>query len=151
MPAHDPQAIVALEEAGAFVESNHHGEAVMVNLYGTQITDDGLQDLKELVFLEKLQLRGCRNFTDAGLKHLRGLAKLGFVNLWGTPVTDIGLEHLRELAGLKTLLLGDTSVTDAGLENLEGLTKLETMDLSATRVTEEGVRQLRQMLPNCTI
>ena len=99
----------------------------MVNLYGTQITDDGLQHLKELAFLEKLQLRGCRNFTDAGLEH------------WGG------------LAGLKTLLIGHTCITDAGLEDLKGLTNLETLDLSTTRVTEEGVRQLRQVLPKCRI
>ena len=33
--------------------------------------------------LEKLILRGCRNFSDAGLKNLRELTNLALLNLWG--------------------------------------------------------------------
>ncbi|MGY8771548.1 MAG: protein kinase domain-containing protein, partial [Pirellulales bacterium] len=58
-------------------------------------------------------------FTDAGLKHLKGLTSLISLNLSDTNITDAGLEHLRGLTGLISLNLNDTQVTDAGLSELK--------------------------------
>ena len=47
----------------------HLGNAVRVNLQGRQVTDAGLEHLKGLTKLERLDL-GDTRITDAGLEHL---------------------------------------------------------------------------------
>jgi hypothetical protein len=39
-------------------------------LYGTQITDEGLKELAELRNLAQLDLRFCKQLTDAGVTEL---------------------------------------------------------------------------------
>jgi hypothetical protein len=56
--------------------------------------------------------------TDAGLKHLAGLAGLQDVSLARTGVTDEGLKHFKGLKGVRTLYLNGTRVTDAGIDEL---------------------------------
>ena len=52
------------------------------------------------------------------------------VCLNSTNVTDAGLGHLKGLAKLQSLYLSQTEVTDAGLEHLKGLTQLQSLYLS---------------------
>jgi len=89
--------------------------------------------------------------TDAGLVHLRDLPKLRFLSLTGTQITDAGLVYLEGLTNLKALSLDNTQITDAGLVQLKRLTKLEALGLSDTKVTDEGVKKLQEALPNCYI
>jgi hypothetical protein len=65
--------------------------------------------------------------ADVGLEHLKGLTRLGWLNLWGTKVTDVGLNPL---AGLATL---------------------QSLNLLFTDVTTDGAKRLQQTLPNCKI
>ena len=72
----------------------------------------------------RTRLRRTRNAAigcdaSAGLEHLKGLTKLGYLNLWSTKVTDAGLVHLEGLTNLKGLNLRKTQVTDAGVEKLQ--------------------------------
>jgi len=69
----------------------------------------------------------------------------------GTGVTDAGLEHLRGMAKLNVLNLFGTKVTDAGLGYIKGLNQLQRLDLRRTKVTDAGVKTLQQALPNCKI
>jgi hypothetical protein len=98
--------------------------------------------------------------TDAGLEHLKGLTSLKRLDLYSTQITDAGLEHLKGLTGLQSLDLRSTQITDAGLEHLKGLTSLKRnavqdvgawLDLSSTRVTDTGIKKLQEALPNCRI
>jgi len=58
--------------------------------------------------------------SDAGLEHLRELSSLKGLNLSGTQIGDAGLEHLQGLTSLEFLELGFiTNVTDAGREELK--------------------------------
>jgi hypothetical protein len=59
------------------------------------------------------------NITDEGLKQLKRFFQLEILGLRAARVTDGGLVHLKELAKLKTLDLIDTKVTDAGINNLK--------------------------------
>ena len=112
-----------------------------LDLNSTQVTDAGLEHLKGLTKLEHLDLGGTR-VTGAGLKHLKGLTELQHLYLTSTKVTDAGLEHLNGLAKLKFLDLNGTQVTDAGLEHLKGLTKLECLYLSSTNISDAGLEHL---------
>ena len=90
--------------------------------------DHGLSDLahlRGLTGLQSLNLSFCKQVTDAGLDHLRGLTtvpqslELSFCK----QVTDAGLAHLHGLTALQSLeLSGCERVTDAGLAHLRGLT-----------------------------
>ena len=62
-------------------------------------------------------------------------------------ITDAGLKHLRGMADLRFLDLSQTQVTDAGLKHLIGLKKLEGLGVHDTKVTEEGIQELKQALP----
>ena len=73
-----------------------------VNLYGTQVTDVGLEHLKGLTSLQGLYLNSPQ-VTDAGLEHLTGLSCLLTLDLSQTQVTDVGLEHLKGLTSLKEM------------------------------------------------
>jgi hypothetical protein len=74
-----------------------------------------------------------------------------WVTLKSSEVTDAGLEHLKGLAKLQRLSVSYTKVSDAGLEHLKGLTHLRLLDLWGTKVTDAGVKRLQQALPNCKI
>jgi mono/diheme cytochrome c family protein len=84
-----------------------------LGLAGTQVTDAGLAQIKDLKNLRRLHLEKT-GITDAGLVHLKGLTELRYLNLYGTKVTDAGLEHLKGLKNLQKLYLWQTEVTDAG-------------------------------------
>ena len=114
------------------------------------VTDDGLEFLKGLTSLQRLNLSDTK-VTDAGLEYLKGLTSLQTLYLNDTKVTDTGLEHLKGLTNLQTLGLNDTQVTDEGLEYLKGLTSLQDLRLHRTRVTDDGVMKLQQALTNCKI
>ena len=139
------------------------------------IDDRVLQNLSSLPRLEMLNLEGCDQFTDAGLRHVSGLRHLRDLRLSETKVTDKGLDALRGLRELKHLSLEQTAVTDAGLANLASLkqleelwlmdtavtnaciehlaklTNLQKLDLDFTYLTPEGVKKLRLALPQCEI
>ena len=56
-----------------------------VVLVGTDVTDAGLEQLKDLTQLRWLDLGGTR-ITDVGLEHLKGLTQLEVLSLDGTEV-----------------------------------------------------------------
>ena len=123
---------------------------VLVDLCGTQITDVGLKDLKELKGLQTLWLHDTQ-ITDTGLKELKELKGLQELNLSETKITDAGLKDLKELKGLQKLNLSHAKITDAGLKDLKELTNLKQLDLFGTKVTWAGVKKLMQALPKTYI
>jgi len=77
-------------------------ELEILDLTGTQITDDGLRDLASLSKLRQLWL-GQTAVTDAGLEHLKGLTNLEMLDVSGTQVTVEGFQRLKQaLPRLKT-------------------------------------------------
>jgi Leucine-rich repeat (LRR) protein len=89
--------------------------------------------------------------TDAGLECLKELPLLQLLDLDHTPVTDVGLKCLKGLTQLQLLDLEHTKMTDNGLEHLKGLTKLQSLNLEFTKVSDAGMNGLQKALPNCTI
>jgi hypothetical protein len=99
-------------------------QVAWLGLGKTQITDDGLEQIKGLKNLRKLHLENT-NITDAGLVHLKDLSELRYLNLYGTKVTDAGLAHLKGLKNLRKLYVWQTQVTEgaakAFAEAIEGV------------------------------
>lgn len=88
-------------------------QVAWLGLGKTQVTDGGLEQIKGLKNLRKLDLHGT-GITDAGLAHLAGLQDLRYVNLYDTKITDAGLDHLKGLKNLKKLYVWQTGVTPEG-------------------------------------
>ncbi len=134
----------------------------ILDLSGTRITDQGLNDVRWVWWLKLARTR----ITDEGLKQLARVTttRLGRLDLSSTRVTDQGLRQLAHFPGLTMLDLTDTDVTDAGLEYLKTtisfpdqlrlgrvaseidlmttLSFLDQLRLARTRVTDEGMKQL---------
>lgn len=139
----DTAAVAALEEAGLNVErvagdlallqisaSNLKGEfdsetaallsrvapqVTWLDLSGTDVEDEELAALTEMVHLTRLELDRTA-VSDDGLVHLKHLGNLETLNLYGTKVTDDGLELLLEIPKLRTVYLWQTEVTAEGAE-----------------------------------
>jgi hypothetical protein len=108
----------------------------------TDVTDESLEKLKDLVELRRLVLTGTA-ISDAGCGHLAKLTKLEELGLSGTKVSNDGLKGLRELQGLRRLHLDNTSIDDRGLAELGHLPKLASLSLAYTGVSKGGLATLR--------
>ncbi len=125
----------------------------------SEVTDAGLNELKELKNLTELSLFNT-NVTDAGLKELKDLKNLVRLDLGSTSiigievngaplkhsrVTGAGLTELKDLKKLSELSLFNTKVTDAGLKEIKELKNLTELNLGATYVTDVGMKDLKEL------
>lgn len=115
-----------------------------LHLVGAPVGNEGLkqvrlQDLTSLVLYET-------KVTDAGLAVLAACPQLEDLRLEGTlggkELSDAGLEHLRRLAGLKTLWLYGPGFTDRALDVLKTCPSLVAVTLCNTAVTRRAIAHL---------
>lgn len=122
--------------------------------YQNHVTDDGIQNIKDMRFLVLLDILGTRA-TDVGLGYLKGLTNLTYLAMGNhgvrTDISDAGFSNLSGMKKLETLIVVNAAVTDAGLEHVKKLTNLKRVQLAKTQVTEAGVASLKQSLPNCIV
>ena len=76
---------------------------------------------------------------------------LFFLIFFATKVTDAGLKDLKSLESLTFLDLSWTEISDAGLKELKTLKKLATLRIVHTNATDAGILGLRSALPACHI
>lgn len=108
----------------------------------SNVGDNLLESLDGCTNLTLLHTTNCRNVTDAGVEHLKGLTKLVRLNLQKAQITDAGLKYLQNLNELGDLSLHGTNISDAGMHYLAGLIKLRSLDLSGTQVSRKGLATL---------
>lgn len=123
---------------------------VYVDLSRRAVTEAALRQLGRLPRIGNVVLAGS-SITDNGLEHISNLTQLQRLRLDGTAITDVGLQHLKGMTQLEYLNLRGTRVSDAGLDQISRLGRLEDLNLTNTGVTEEGVKRLREALPKCRI
>lgn len=118
-------------------------------------SDDDLVYLKQLSSLKELWIyddpRDDIELTDAGLEHLKEMTQLHDLELLGTNVTAAGLGQLKELTQLKQLKVLNGGITDEDLKYLMEFKQLNSLYLGGTKITEEGFMELQKALPNCII
>jgi hypothetical protein len=100
--------------------------------------------------LEDLDLYGVK-VTDSGIEHLRKLKKLRRLNLLGAQISDASAGILSGLEELRELNLYRSRITNAGLAKLHRLRNLQLIDLRYTGVTGAGVDALRAALPSVRV
>ncbi|MEK6247091.1 MAG: discoidin domain-containing protein [Planctomycetales bacterium] len=151
--ADEQAAIAKIHELGGTVRSvaaNDDSKDVDFHLSGTELTDEGLNQVAQLKNVVWLNLKDTA-ITDAGLKYLAGLTGLKKLHLERTAVSDAGLAHLKGLNDLEYLNLYGTKVTDAGVDHLASLKNLKHLYLWKSKVTEDGAEKLRKSLPDLDV
>jgi hypothetical protein len=71
-------------------------DARETEIFGNDVTDDDLVQLKRIPGLKELTLGQSLGVTDAGLVHLTGLTGLESISLRETQVTDAGISELQK-------------------------------------------------------
>lgn len=112
-----------------------------LGLKGTPTTDAGMVHVGKIASLESLSLGA--GIGDEGLKHLKNLRNLRWLNVGNRDITDDGLAHLAGLTQMETLYFRNTQISDEGLVYLKNMAKLKTLSLTGTRVTERGLVHLQ--------
>lgn len=120
-----------------------------VSLNGPEITDQSMKIVGKLHDLRELQLWNTQ-VSDDGLSELVGLRKLSLLNLYGTPFTSAALPHIAKLHSLERLQLSNTSISDENVELLAELSQLRYLSLPSS-VSLEKSQQLKRKLPDCQI
>jgi len=134
----------------------------VLDLRGTQISDEALTHLTDLPSLEQLYLGGSvitdteptlfhARFTDAAVDPVVQLTSLKVLSLAKTDIGDPAVQKLPALSNLEVLFLLGTNVTDESVEALSQMTSLRELYLQETAVTPEGLERLREALPETEI
>lgn len=93
-------AVTAVEKLDGTVtvdETHTSKPVVAVSLRATKVADAELTVLKEFKKLQRLDLAGAIEITDAGLKELKEIKSLRTLVLMNTRITDTGLKEFKEL------------------------------------------------------
>jgi internalin A len=116
-----------------------------LNLSLTRITDQGMQELRNLPNIEDLDLRYAEYVTDEGIAAIKNWKKLKRLDLHGTKASDTALEHIAGIAALETLDAGSIMLTDVGLERLAALPNLKALTMGGNKLGDAGLQAFRQM------
>ena len=111
---------------------------------------EGKLTLGDLDKILGLDLSGSK-INDDSLQEVAKLENLVGLNLNGTQITGEGLKALVKLQRLEELALNSTQITDVSLKELAKLKKIKVLGLFRTKVTRAGVTELKKALPNCNI
>src|SRR6059058_4834815 len=112
LDAHGAMTDARLERIARFDHVTH------LNLEGSKgLTDAGLRALARLPRLRHLDLSGCQ-ISDRGLEALRQVAALETIVLAWTPITDAGVAHLAACENLRVVDLSGTQTGDGAIRVL---------------------------------
>ena len=111
----------------------------------TRITDQGMQEIKNLPGIVEFSLYYAEYVTDEGLAAIKGWKRLKRLNVHGTKISDTTLDHISGIAALESLNIGSAMITDVGLERLVSLPNLKELTIGGNKLGDAGLQALRQM------
>jgi len=118
-----------------------------LDLWGTDITGDGLRDLRKNMCLTDVNLSATK-VTDAAMQSIAKCVSLRSLGIVDTQVTDAGIAALDSLPNLTDVCVGRTSLTDAGLKHLSRHSKLKLVIALQTEVTAEAAEEFKKNRPD---
>lgn len=111
-------------------------------LYAEQITDQGMNAIKDWKQLTHLNVRGTR-VGDGTLGIVSKLEQIETLDVSNTALTENGVEGLIPLTRIKNLAIGLNRLNDGALEILRFLTTLESLDLGGPRGVSRNSQRSR--------
>jgi internalin A len=111
----------------------------------TRITDQGMQEIRNLPGIVELNLHFAEYVTDEGLAAIKGWKRLKRLNVHGAKISDTTLDHISGIATLESVNVGSAMVTDVGLERLSALPNLKELTIGGNELGDAGLQALRQM------
>ena len=109
-----------------------------------KVTAAGLWKLQALRNLVELDLSQT-NITNSGLQVLKQFPELRRLNLSGTEVTGAGLDTLADLRNLESLDLRHDKIDGISLQQLRGHRHLNELRMSVSDVTDDVLSTLREV------
>ena len=94
------------------------------------MTDVGLQHLREMNSIRRLQICECR-FTDSAMKYSREMPALRMLNM--QCITGFSDTALKSLAHLENLSIAGASTEGSGMSHLKPLTRLHKFSLRSAK------------------
>ncbi len=114
-----------------------------ITLWDCAITDGGLENFKNCRDLRELLIAGCPKVRSAGFAYLKDCAELKILNLHGTLVAGGALKHLKNCRKMNNLDLRGTLIQNDDLAHLKDMTSLEHLQLRETNISDEGIVHLK--------
>lgn len=99
----------------------------MLDLNETEITNESIKELTNLLYVDELRLKGCYAIDNDCISDLNKLVSLKFLHIKDTNITIHGILQLTNLEDLTTLLFSDNNTIDF----------------------ENKMMQLKEIMPNC--
>ncbi len=109
---------------------------------GPYLGDRGLEELRRLENLRKLELNGCL-LTDRTMRQIGTLKFLEELHLQNTMITSAGVKELENLSSLQILDLRNNGINDECMPSISKFDKLTKLYLSNTRITDKAVSLLK--------
>ena len=116
-----------------------------LNLSLTRVTDQGMQELRNVPGIVDLDLRFAEFVTDEGIAAIKNWKHLRRLVLHGAKVSDTALDHIAGITTLETLDVGSVMLTDVSLERLTVLPHLKALSIGGNELGDAGLQALRQM------
>lgn len=116
-----------------------------LDLSHTRISDEGLLHLKPCRTIENLNLFYAEQISDQGMNAIKEWRGLRHLNLRGTRIADGTLAVVAKLTALESLDVANTNITDNGLDHLVALTRLKHLALGRSRLSETATNVVRLM------
>lgn len=114
-----------------------------LDLSHTRISDEGLLHLKPCKNIEHLDLFYAEQISDQGMNAIKEWRGLKHLNVRGTRIADGTLAVISKLTALESLDLANTAITDNGLDHLVSLTRLKHLSLGRSRLSETATSVVR--------
>lgn len=112
------------------------------------LTDADLAGIGELKGLRQLNLRNTQ-VTNQGLAELKLCSDLQNLDLSSLEISDTVIGDLPD--GLVELNVSNTTIGDLALGGLSNFTELKSVAALNTKVTEGGIARLNQEIPECKV
>lgn len=126
-----------------------------IEFLGLENTDISESDWRNISRFPKLQIVyvSHSNITDDAVKTLSQLIALEEISMNNArEITDVSINYVSKMPLLTNLKVCDTNITDQGLRALSQNSKnLRIIEIRGTNVTAEGVEQFRAVLPQCSV
>lgn len=113
---------------------------------GRSVTNAGLEHLARMNELKDLALVGTQ-VSDEGIEQLANAG--GIERLCLSSISDAGLRHLNKLPNLRRLELINSEITHVGVEHLKSIRRLTSLNLIRCNISDENARALKRGLPRC--